>query len=307
MTRYYRRRDHARDFYAIYVQESDHWRIDDGVHEPVKTAGTIPDSVMSTLQEGSSEDALRQWDKNRLRLTLPDPPSLTSGRRRVPALLGASALLAVMIALGIYAVFCLHSFASRGWNGSPLAMLLGLCLFGPFLLLLAIAVVVVCKRLVTLRSAVASAPAGAGRVDKPHQVARAEADSSRALAPADEPADSPHVQEAASQARKPGRWRAVAGYLLGWIVGVASFPVLASTPIAGNLVGSWVLLFLLGLVAAGIGLAASRPPGEWHQVKSEKLVLRLVVRAIICGAAIYVGWLLVVAVQEHIGFVRVIR
>jgi hypothetical protein len=39
------------------VQEPEHWGVYDGVHEPVWTAGTIPDSVMKTLEEATEEEA----------------------------------------------------------------------------------------------------------------------------------------------------------------------------------------------------------------------------------------------------------
>jgi len=102
--------------------------------------------------------------------------------------------------------------------------------------------------------------------------------------------------KAAPRADEPGRWRAVVGYGLGWIV--------------SSLLLGWFFLgfegsdsvrfgfmalsaFLLGLVAAGIGLAFTWSSCGWNKLWPGEFVRRLVWRIIVCGIAIGVGGLLV--------------
>jgi len=180
MTEYYRCRGRAPASCAIYVQESGHWGIRDGVHAPVWTAGTIPDTVMSTLEEISEKDAVSQLS--------------TNYQLRWPT----------------------------------------------------------------------------------------------------------------QQALKRRRWRAVIGYLLGWIVGVAGLFVLmaaswlgehgvasGSVPRSGSvalLLVTWILV--LGLVAAGIGMAFTWSSSGWNRLKPGELVLRLTARTLSCSGAIIVSYFL---------------
>ncbi len=69
MIKYYRSRAQVPAPPAIYVQEPRYWRVDDGVSEAVMTAGAIPDSVMSLLEEISEQDAIKQLSTNYRRST----------------------------------------------------------------------------------------------------------------------------------------------------------------------------------------------------------------------------------------------
>ncbi len=104
--------------------------------------------------------------------------------------------------------------------------------------------------------------------------------------------------QAAPQGIKSGRWKPVVAYVLGWMVGTACLWELFIHGGAGNyciglfcpLLALWA--FLLGLLAAGVGLAFAWSFWGWRRLTRGALATRLLAIGVACGAAMYSTWAL---------------
>jgi hypothetical protein len=103
------------------------------------------------------------------------------------------------------------------------------------------------------------------------------------------------VETTAGEAETPSYWRPVAGYLLGWMVGTAGLVGLVA--VVGSQVdwslSRWVACLLpaslfFGFIAVAIAIAFTWSSGRWNRLGPRKLLLRLVVRVIVCAAAIVI-------------------
>jgi hypothetical protein len=122
MTTYYRHRVHDPRFYAVYVQEPEGWKLDNGVDMLAETAGAIPDSVMSELEEIPEKEAVAQWSSNRWRSAPPDSPRSLPERTRFLGL-GSNAVVtvgAVMIVLCVYELLACLSIGMSTREGDSL-------------------------------------------------------------------------------------------------------------------------------------------------------------------------------------------
>ncbi|MBN1458212.1 MAG: hypothetical protein JXA57_01660 [Armatimonadetes bacterium] len=98
----------------------------------------------------------------------------------------------------------------------------------------------------------------------------------------------PVAEKGTPQTRVSGRLAAWSGHIVGLIVGLVCV-VWARAAWDPSSIPWPLVLFPVGLIAAGIGLTVSYSSREWRKANPKRPILRLVVNAVVCSGAIYVA------------------